>query len=228
VEITEKGSKDPLVREGAKLTKTVIGRLRSAGVKEIPMNQEDLLGRAVLTDLVDPGSKETILEKQQRLTEASVEKILESHVESFKVIYLDTAIATPVILDTLDMERTGSKEEAMVEIYKRLRPGETPSIETAKVLFDNLFYNSKRYDLSPVGRLKLNTKLGLDLPLEQRTLSAQDVVEVIRYLVNLKMGKGEIDDIDHLGNRRVRSVGELLRTSFAWVWFEWSGVLKSG
>ena len=127
---------------------------------------------------------------------------------------MDTAIATPVILDTLDMERTGSKEEAMVEIYKRLRPGETPSIETAKVLFDNLFYNSKRYDLSPVGRLKLNTKLGLDLPLEQRTLSAQDVVEVIRYLVNLKMGKGEIDDIDHLGNRRVRSVGELLENQF--------------
>ncbi len=214
VEITEKGSKDPLVREGAKLTKTVIGRLRSAGVKEIPMKSEDLLGRAVLTDLVDPNSKETILEKQQRLTESSIEKVLESHVESFKVIYLDTAIATPVILDTLDMERTGSKEEAMVEIYKRLRPGETPSVETAKVLFDNLFYNSKRYDLSPVGRLKLNTKLGLDLPLEQRTLSAQDVVEVIRYLVNLKMGKGEIDDIDHLGNRRVRSVGELLENQF--------------
>ncbi len=102
----------------------------------------------------------------------------------------------------------------MVEIYRRLRPGETPSVDTARALFDNLFLNSKRYDLSPVGRLKLNKKLALDLPLEQRTLTAQDMVEVIRYLVNLKLGKGEIDDIDHLGNRRVRSVGELLENQF--------------
>src|SRR4029078_3500484 len=95
----------------------------------------------------------------------------------------------------------------MVEIYRRLRPGETPSVETARALFDNLFLHSKRYDLSRVGRLKLNKKLVLDLPLEQRTLTSQDIVEVIRYLVNLKMGKGEIDDIGHLVNRRVASVG---------------------
>ncbi len=213
-EVTEKGSKEPLVREGAKLTKALIARLRAVGVKEIPVIAAELVGRAVLTELVDPVTKEKILDKNQRLTPVVVEKILGSHVESFKVIYLDTATATPVILDTLEMERTGSKEEAMVEIYKRLRPGETPSVETAKVLFDNLFNNPKRYDLSPVGRLKLNKKLGLDLPLEQRTLTAQDIVEVIRYLVNLKMGKGEIDDIDHLGNRRVRSVGELLENQF--------------
>ena len=143
-----------------------------------------------------------------------IEKILESEIEEFKVIFFDGATSTPVILDTLEMERTVSKEEAMVEIYRRLRPGETPSVETARALFDNLFLNSKRYDLSPVGRLKLNKKLLLDLPLEQRTLTSQDIVEVIRYLVNLKMGKGEIDDIDHLGNRRVRSVGELLENQF--------------
>ena len=214
IEVTEKGTKEPLVREGAKLTKAVIGRLRSAGVKEIPVKPAELVGRAVLTDLVDPSTKEKFLEKNQRLTQATLDRILASHVEAFKVIYLDATTATPVILDTVDMERTGSKEEAMVEIYKRLRPGETPSVETAKVLFENLFNNAKRYDLSPVGRLKLNTKLRLDLPLEQRTLTAQDVVEVIRYLVNLKMGKGEIDDIDHLGNRRVRSVGELLENQF--------------
>src|SRR5437867_1251256 len=102
----------------------------------------------------------------------------------------------------------------MVEIYKRLRPGETPSIETAKTLFNNLFFNPKRYDLSPVGRLKLNKKLGLDLPYDKRTLTAEDIIEVVRYLVNLKAGKGDVDDIDHLGNRRVRSVGELLENQF--------------
>jgi len=214
IEVTEKGSKEPVVREGAKLTKNLITRIRAAGVKEIPVSTGELVGRAVLTELVDPTNKEKILDKNHKLTQASIDRILESGIESFKVIYLDSATATPVILDTLEMERTGSKEEAMVEIYKRLRPGETPSIETARALFENLFGNPKRYDLSPVGRLKLNKKLGLDLPLEQRTLVPQDIVEVIRYLVNLKMGKGEIDDIDHLGNRRVRSVGELLENQF--------------
>ncbi|TFG64012.1 MAG: DNA-directed RNA polymerase subunit beta [Nitrospirales bacterium] len=130
--------------------------------------------------------------------------------ESFKVIYLDSPTTSPVILDTLEAERTNSKEESWVEIYKRLRPGEMPSIESAKLLFENLFLNPKRYDLSPVGRLKMNKRFNLDLPLEQRTLSAQDIVEVVRCLVDLKAGKGDVDDIDHLGNRRVRSVGELL------------------
>ncbi len=139
-----------------------------------------------------------------------LETILGGRVESFKVIYLDSPTTSPVILDTIEAERTNSKEEAWVEIYKRLRPGEMPSIESAKLLFENLFLNPKRYDLSPVGRLKMNKRFNLDLSLEQRTLSAQDIVEVVRCLVDLKAGKGDVDDIDHLGNRRVRSVGELL------------------
>jgi DNA-directed RNA polymerase subunit beta len=213
-EVTEKGGKEAIVKEGAKLTKALIARLKAAGIKEIPVNPQELVGRAVLTELVDSGKKEKLAERNQRLTADILERIVESDIEEFKVIYLDAGTATPVILDTLEMERTGSKEEAMVEIYRRLRPGETPSVETAKALFDNLFLSAKRYDLSPVGRLKLNKKLGLDHPLEQRTLTAQDIVEVVRYLVNLKIGKGEIDDIDHLGNRRVRSVGELLENQF--------------
>src|SRR5882762_7709178 len=212
-EVLEKGGKEPLVREGAKLTKGLIAKLKAAGVKEIPLAPSELVGRAVLTELVD-SKKTKIAEKNQRLTAEIVETLLESDIEEFKAIYFDTVTSTPVILDTLEMDKTASKEEAMVEIYRRLRPGETPSVDTARALFDNLFMNSKRYDLSPVGRLKLNKKLGLDLPLEQRTLTAQDMVEVIRYLVNLKLGRGEIDDIDHLGNRRVRSVGELLENQF--------------
>src|SRR2546428_13376037 len=98
----------------------------------------------------------------------------------------------------------------MVEIYKRLRPGETPSIETARALFENLFFNPKRYDLSPVGRLKLNKKLGLDLPLEKRTLTRYDIVVEGSHIEHLKGGRGTGDDIDHLGNRRTRDVGEML------------------
>ncbi len=209
-DLFEKGSNEPLVKEGTKLNKTLMGRIRAAGIKEIPIKQEDLVGRAVLTELVDPGTQEVILEKNQRLTAPVMERILESGVEGFKVIYLDSPTTSPVILDTLEAERTNSKEEAWVEIYKRLRPGEMPSIESAKLLFENLFLNPKRYDLSPVGRLKMNKRFNLDLSLEQRTLSAQDIVEVVRCLVDLKAGKGAVDDIDHLGNRRVRSVGELL------------------
>ena len=209
-DLFEKGSSEPLIKEGMKITKTLMGRIRSAGIKEIPIKKEDLFGRAVLTELVDPGTQEVILEKNQRLTAPVIERILESRVEGFKVIYLDSPTTSPVILDTLEAERTNSKEEAWVEIYKRLRPGEMPSIESAKLLFENLFLNPKRYDLSPVGRLKMNKRFNLDLSLEQRTLSAQDIVEVVRCLVDLKAGKGAVDDIDHLGNRRVRSVGELL------------------
>ncbi|WNM59490.1 DNA-directed RNA polymerase subunit beta [Candidatus Nitrospira allomarina] len=209
-DLFEKGSNEPLVKEGTKLNKTLMGRIRAAGIKEIPIKQEDLIGRAVLTELLDPGTQEVILEKNQRLTPPVMERILESGVEGFKIIYLDSPTTSPVILDTLEAERTNSKEEAWVEIYKRLRPGEMPSIESAKLLFENLFLNPKRYDLSPVGRLKMNKRFNLDLSLEQRTLSAQDIVEVVRCLVDLKAGKGAVDDIDHLGNRRVRSVGELL------------------
>lgn len=209
-DLFEKGSSEPVVKEGMKLSKALMGRVRSAGIKEIPIKKDDLFGRAVLTELVDPGTQEVILEKNQRLTAPVLERILESRVESFKVIYLDSPTTSPVILDTLEAERTNSKEEAWVEIYKRLRPGEMPSIESAKLLFENLFLNPKRYDLSPVGRLKMNKRFNLDLSLEQRTLSAQDIVEVVRCLVDLKAGKGAVDDIDHLGNRRVRSVGELL------------------
>ncbi|MDH5427361.1 MAG: DNA-directed RNA polymerase subunit beta [Nitrospirota bacterium] len=210
VDLVDKGTGEVIAKEGMKINKTLMARVRSGGIKEIPIRSEDLIGRAVLTELVDPESQEVLLEKNQRLTAPVLERILEGRMESFKVIYLDSPTTSPVILDTLEAERTNSKEESWVEIYKRLRPGEMPSIESAKLLFENLFLNPKRYDLSPVGRLKMNKRFSLDLPLEQRTLSAQDIVEVVRCLVDLKAGKGDVDDIDHLGNRRVRSVGELL------------------
>ncbi|MGB0909745.1 MAG: DNA-directed RNA polymerase subunit beta [Nitrospirales bacterium] len=209
VDVFESSGGDPLVKEGMRLTKAILARMKTAGVKEIPVKPDDLVGRAVLTELVDPTSNEVILEKNQRLTMPILERIIESDMQAFKAIYL-SGTASPVILDTLEAEKTSSREEAWVEIYKRLRPGEMPSVESAKLLFENLFSNPKRYDLSPVGRLKMNKRFELDLPLDQRTLTSQDLVEVVRCLVELKSGKGEVDDIDHLGNRRVRSVGELL------------------
>ncbi|WDT81135.1 MAG: hypothetical protein MPW14_05095 [Candidatus Manganitrophus sp.] len=210
----DKKEKELLAKEGSKMTKGVLKRMKTEGIKEIPYPKEELIGRAVLNDIIDPNTGEVLLERNHELTDAVLAKIGEAGIKEIKVLYIDNIQVLPVIRDTLSMEKVASPDEAMVEIYRRLRPGETPTMETARVLFDNLFYNPKRYDLSPVGRLKLNKKLNLDLPLERRTLTAPDIVEVIRYLVNLKTGKGEIDDIDHLGNRRVRSVGELIENQF--------------
>ncbi len=210
IDLVDKKAKETLVKEGAKLTKGTLKKLKTVGIKDMPISKADLVGRAVFNDIVDPGTGEVLMERNQELTEAILEKIAAAAIDGFQLLYIDNIQVLPVIRDTLAMEKVGSPDEAMVEIYRRLRPGETPTVDTARALFDNLFFNAKRYDLSPVGRLKLNKKLGLDVPLDKRTLTAQDIVETVRYLIGLKTGKGEIDDIDHLGNRRVRSVGELL------------------
>ncbi len=210
----EKKGKGVLVKEGNKMTKGVLRKMKAEGIKEILYPKEELVGKAVLDDVVDPSTGEILVERNQELTEEILTKICEADIGGIRVLYIDNITILSAIRDTLALEKVDSPEEAMVEVYRRIRPGETPTMDTAKLLFENLFFNSKRYDLSPVGRLKLNKKLGLGQPMENRTLSAQDVVEVVRYLVDLKSGKGNIDDIDHLGNRRVRSVGELLENQF--------------
>ena len=120
----------------------------------------------------------------------------------------------PSLRNTLLLDNISSPEEAIIEIYRRLRPGDPPTIETATTFFNNLFFNAERYDLSRVGRLKLNHKLRLHAPLDQGTLRREDILEVVRYLIELKNGNGAIDDIDHLGNRRVRAVGELVENQY--------------
>lgn len=210
----EKKGQGVLVKEGNKMTKGVLRKMKAEGIKEILYPKQELVGKAVLDDVVDLSTGEILIERNHELTEDILSKICEAGIGGIRVLYIDNITILPAIRDTLAMEKVSSPEEAMVEVYRRIRPGETPTMDTAKLLFENLFFNSKRYDLSPVGRLKLNKKLGLEQPLEKRTLTPQDVVEVVRYLVDLKSGKGDIDDIDHLGNRRVRSVGELLENQF--------------
>jgi len=214
IDLVHKKSREVIVKEGSKITKALIEKLKAAGVKEISVTKEDLIGRPILQDIVDSKTGEILAERNRELTEETLNEIIQRKIEQFNVIYIDNINVLPVIRDTLLTEKVTSKEEAMVEIYKRLRPGETPTIETARVLFESLFFSPKRYDLSPVGRLKLNKKLGLSFPLDKRTLTSEDILEVVRYLIDLRCGKGEIDDIDHLGNRRIRSVGELLENQF--------------
>lgn len=213
-DLMDSAGKEVLVKEGNKLTRGAFRKVKAEGIESIPYPREELVGKAVLNDVIDESTGEILIEQNQLLTEDILSAITTSGIKELTLLFIDNIGVLSVIRDTLCLENVTSPEEAMVEIYRRLRPGETPTMDTAKLLFENLFTNPKRYDLSPVGRLKINKKLGIKLPLDHRTLTDQDVVEVVRYLVDLKAGKGVIEDIDHLGNRRVRSVGELLENQF--------------
>ncbi len=208
--ITEKGSREQIVKEGAKITKMAIKKMEAAGISEILISREELVDRVVLRDVIDPETGEVLLPANEKISDQFLTRVAATKVEKMEVIYMDGIHVITAMRDTLLADKVQSSDEALLEIYRKMRPGEPPTIDMARNLFAGMFFNPKRYDLSPVGRLKLNKKLNLDVPLEKTTLTAQDVVEVIRYLVNLRTGKGEVDDIDHLGNRRVRSVGELL------------------
>ncbi len=206
--------KEVIVKEGLPLTRAVLLKMQEAGIVDIPCSKADLVGRFVLSDIVNPKTGEVLVEGNQALTETVLTQIIGAGISDIPLLYTDNVQFSTVIRDTLATKKIASPHDAMAEVYRRIRPGETPTAETAKNLFESLFFNPKRYDLYPVGRLKINKKLGLDVPMSCRTLTAKDLVETVRYLVALKGGKGDIDDIDHLGNRRVRSVGELLENQF--------------
>ena len=212
--IEDPKSKEVLVKEGGRITKASLKKMEAAGIKVIPIAREELVDRVTLTDIIDPETGEVILENNEVITEEVAENIFSMKVSSLQLLFIDGIRYLPSLRDTLKLDKVNTSEEALVEIYKKLRPGEPPSIKDAQKLFDGLFFEPKRYDLSVVGRLKLNKRLGLDVPLETRVLTEKDIIEILRYLFDLRAGKGEVDDIDHLGNRRVRAVGELLENQF--------------
>ncbi len=201
-----------IVKEGRKLTKGSIRQLEAANVEMLPITPEDIIGKVSAYDIPDPETGEVIVECNQEISPEILEKLRDRGITRFDVLFLDHT--GPSLRNTMLQDKISSPDEAIMEIYKRLRPGDPPTRETARTFFDNLFFNKDRYDLSRVGRLKLNHKLRLDAPLEQGTLRSQDILEVVRYLIDLKNGNGTVDDIDHLGNRRVRAVGELVENQY--------------
>ncbi|MEA3369601.1 MAG: DNA-directed RNA polymerase subunit beta [Candidatus Ratteibacteria bacterium] len=188
------------------------------GIEEVNLRErgavDKLLGRYLADDIIDLTNKEVVASAREQLTQKTVQKIktLKPKLEKVKVIKIIREDIS--IIATLNRDRRSSEEEALLDIYRRLRPGDPPSVEGAKNLLTRLFFDPKRYDLSRVGRYKFNSKLGMDVSLEKRTLRPEDIIQVMKYLINLKDGYGELDDIDHLGNRRVRSVGELVHNQF--------------
>jgi DNA-directed RNA polymerase subunit beta len=203
-----------LIKANRKFTKAAIRKMAEHGIKYIPISVEDVLGKFSSHDIIDPSTGEVLVECNDEITQIKLDEVKSRGITSLKVLFIDNLHATSSLRDTLMIDKISSSDEALIEIYRRLRPGDPPTLKSALVLFENLFFNAERYDLSAVGRLKLNYKLGLNVPLDCQTLTKEDVLDVVRYLIDLKNGKGSIDDIDHLGNRRVRAVGELLENQY--------------
>jgi DNA-directed RNA polymerase subunit beta len=211
--------KDPktgevIAREGRKFNKAIVRAMEQAKINEVPIALDEIVGRVSAHDIVDSTTGEVLIGTNEELTEETLEKLKAHGVKKIEVLFTEDAPGGGPLRLTLAQDKLGTPEEAVIEIYRRLRPGDPPTQETATTFFNNLFFNAERYDLSKVGRLKLNHKLKIDVPLEQGTLRREDILEVVRYLMELKNGNGQVDDIDHLGNRRVRAVGELVENQF--------------
>ncbi len=205
---------DLLMKKDRKITRKAYGRMVALKMHTIAQDPEALLGLVLARDHVDEKAGEVLLGANTEITAETLSQIAEHKIRRLWVLAQGERNVDPCLRETLAVDKVSEPEGALQEIYKRLRPGDPPTREKSRALFDNLFFNAKRYDLSPIGRLKLNTKLNLDLPMTQRTLTVEDIVETVRYLLGLRDGQGAVDDIDHLANRRVRSVGELLENQF--------------
>ncbi len=211
--------KDPrtgelIVREGRKFNKGLVRAMEQAKLSEVPVAPGEVIGRISAHDVADPHTGEVILAVNEELNEEKLERLKACGVKKIEVLYTEDQQGGGPVRLTLMQDRLATPEDALLEIYRRLRPGDPPTLATATTFFHNLFFNPERYDLSRVGRIKLNHRLKLDVPLDQGTLRREDILEVVRYLIELKNGNGQPDDIDHLGNRRVRSVGELVENQF--------------
>ncbi|WP_404380700.1 DNA-directed RNA polymerase subunit beta [Caenispirillum salinarum] len=208
---------ETLMEAGQKVTARAARKLAEQGLEEIRVQAEDLTGRYAAEDIIDPASGEIFVEAGEEITEDVLASLERGGHDELPVLHIDHVNVGPYIRNTLAVDKNTCREEALIDIYRVMRPGEPPTLETAEALFRGLFFDSERYDLSAVGRVKMNARLGIsmeDAPDTQRTLRKEDILRIVKQVVELKDGRGEIDDIDHLGNRRVRSVGELMENQY--------------
>jgi DNA-directed RNA polymerase subunit beta len=205
---------DITVQKGRQITKAAIAALLQTKINSVEVSDTELEGAFSSNDVVDPETGEVVLEANEEVTPRIIAMVQEKKVEQLEVFFPERDEAGRIISETLRKDPIRSHEESLVEIYRRLRPGDPPTLDSSRTLFENMFFNPQKYDFSRVGRLKLNTKLGLETPLDEKILHPQDFYDVIGYLLKLRRNPTNVDDIDHLGNRRVRSVGELLENQF--------------
>ena len=203
-----------VVEEGRRVTARHILQLEKAKVTQLSVPAEYLMGLSLATDIANPETGELLFECNTEITEEVLEGLQAGGVTNVETLYTNDLDCGSFISDTLRIDATRSSLEALVEIYRMMRPGEPPTKESAEGLFQNLFFSQERYDLSAVGRMKFNRRLGREEELGEGTLSNDDIVEVLKTLIGIRNGQGVVDDIDHLGNRRVRSVGEMAENQF--------------
>ena len=203
-----------VIEQGKKFTPRLLKQLEEKNLKELEISNEELIGKFISEDIVNIETGEIFAEAGEEITEELIALFELEKIKSVPVLVIDNINSSPFLRNTLALDKSIDKETALFEIYKILRPGEPPTVESATALFESLFFDADRYDLSDVGRVKLNMRLNLDTPDTVRVLTKDDITSVLKTLVDLRDGKGDIDDIDNLGNRRVRSVGELLENQF--------------
>ena len=214
VDLIDAKTKAVVVEAGKKITPRLAKKIAEDGTKELLVRDEDLFGRYLADELVNGATGEIYAEAGDEIDEKVLESLKESGFNKLNLLDIDHINNGAYIRNTLKADKVESYEQALIEIYRVMRPGEPPTRESAEGLFNGLFFDSERYDLSAVGRVKMNMRLELDVPDTMRVLRKEDVLAVIKTLCELRDGKGEVDDIDHLGNRRVRSVGELMENQY--------------
>ena len=202
---------------GQKVTPRLVRRLKDGGLKDRIASPEELIGAYVAGDLVNREDGAIHAEAGDEITEALLDTLKEAGVKELPILYIDHVTVGPYLRNTLAADKNMNRSEALMDIYRVMRPGEPPTVEAAENLLRSMFFDRERYDLSAVGRVKMNARLGFsndEVPDDIRVLRRQDIMEIVHLLLELKDGRGEIDDIDHLGNRRVRSVGELMENQY--------------
>ncbi|MBM4388896.1 MAG: DNA-directed RNA polymerase subunit beta, partial [Deltaproteobacteria bacterium] len=207
---------EEIVKKNSKVTRQVAKKLRLLGVTEAPIEIHDLDGKILADDIVDEETGEILFECNEEVTKETIKALREKKIKGFSILYIDNTSVGPFLRNTLLQDKISTPDEAVLEIYRRLRPGEPSTVIQARNYFQNLFFNPARYDLSRVGRLKMNYKFNIYAPLSETTLKQDDFIAVVGYLLDLKIGKSsaKVDDIDHLGNRRIRAVGELMENQY--------------
>ena len=203
-----------VLKIGSKINFVIAKKIYDEGLKNILVSSDYFLDKYIKNNLSNPLTDEIFLKTGSSISKENLDNILELNINTLTIADVDPINKGSYLLDTLNIEKNNSKEEAINDIYKVLRPGEPPSFEVANEIFNKLFFTSERYDLSDVGRVKINSKLHLQCSDTITILRNEDIVAIIKHMLDLRDGKGEVDDIDHLGNRRVRSVGELVENQF--------------
>jgi DNA-directed RNA polymerase subunit beta len=203
-----------IVEKGRRITIRHVRQLEEAKVKQLTVEPDYLEGRVLAHDIVDESTGEVIAGANDELTAEAVTKLIEGGVKRLETLYVNDLDKGAFVSNTLRIDPTKTRLEALVEIYRMMRPGEPPTKEAAENLFQNLFFNSERYDLSAVGRMKFNRRVGRSESVGEGILSKEDIIDVLKTLIDIRNGNGTVDDIDHLGNRRIRSVGEMAENAF--------------